>query len=282
MARESQALLLDESMQDDVLTVGGYIVPVARLEDVIDGWRDLKEHTFGIDPHLELKYSLPGDHPARDALEANGWTHAKRVSEMLRRIAKLDVTVLADTLIHARKGGGPVDFYPRALAWCARRLANQVGQVGGPHLVICDMPPDPSESSELYGGKAAAFDRYEELYWKPEKFEKRTAPSLRSRRFVSTLLAAHAKHTDLLQVADVITGCIRKFCHYNLKKASGQGKLPPVGYPDENMQIIASNLRRGPRVKGYGFDVFPKDDPACDEIIKCIEALADPRDWVVD
>lgn len=64
------------------------------------------------------------------------------------------------------------------------------------------------------------------------------------------LAGAHAKHSDLLQIADVVAGCVAEFCEYNFGGSSAWGKLPERAYPDDDLGIIASSFRRGARTRG--------------------------------
>lgn len=288
MGAVPEILFIDESLTDEAITVGGFIVPASDLADVSGSWRGLKRNKFGVDPSLELKYTLPERHPARQPLDARGWPQAKRVPAMLDRIANMGVTILSDTLIDVRLRANPKDFYLDALSWCMRRFAIHVERIPGPHLVVVDMPSPTTgiENRELsdrlrslYENVGTApFDLYEERYRNPEflRPDRPLGTPFSKLAMFPTLLAAHARHSEHLQVADVIVGCIRDFCHFTVSKTDGWGRLPEPGWQEENLGLIAKSFRRGPRVKGYGFDLWPRDYNGMDEIINRVEALAKP------
>ncbi len=74
------------------------------------------------------------------------------------------------------------------------------------------------------------------------------------------LVGGHAKHSDHLQVADVIAGAVREFCHSNVDGADASGNLPPHNYPEANISRLRWRFRRGPSgVCTMGFDLFPPD-----------------------
>src|SRR2546430_347696 len=99
---------------------------------------------------------------------------------MLDRIGKIDILLLADTMIDLRVGTSPRDFYLDALRWCTRRFAYEVGRGLGMHWVVADMPspPEAMEGRDLSPRlrnlhKAiglAPFESYQEQYWEPEEF----------------------------------------------------------------------------------------------------------------
>jgi hypothetical protein len=260
-------MVLDESLHDQLLTVGGYFVRSSRLPELAERWRTLKTDVFGLPAEAELKYTMPDSHEARRICDENGWKQRKRVPKMLRTIRQLDLMILADTMLDLREEKSPKDFYVYALKWCLRRFANQVEDIEkGVHWVLVDM---------YTSAGLAPFEAYQGLYWKPEKFPGYApAPSLRDSGFVPTLTMAHARYTDVLQIADVIAGCVREFCSYNITRAEVDD-LPDIRYEDRNMALIASYFRSGPRgIGGYGFDVFPDRHPARWPLRKWAERLA--------
>ena len=44
----SWTMVLDESLHDELLTVGGYMVRTARLPELAEAWRSLKTDLFEI------------------------------------------------------------------------------------------------------------------------------------------------------------------------------------------------------------------------------------------
>lgn len=282
---QSRVLVLDESLRGNVIAVGGFIVTADRMTDVVTAWRALKRDVFEIDPSLELKYTMVDRHPARIALDAAGWNQARRVPAMLNAVAAMDVAVLVDVLVDVRTDVRVDQLYLDALGWCVRRAANHVGtDVDGPHWVIADMPPQAGELDaegvsdrlrELHAHVGtAAFDHYQRLYHQPQPLGPgREGPPLRELGFAPTLLAAHARHADLLQVADVVVGTVRDLVSRCVADADARGRLPMASWREENFRIIGGRLRRGPRVIGYGFDVFPPDGPGVPAIRDRVERL---------
>jgi hypothetical protein len=252
----SRVLVLDESLRRNVIAVGGYIVTADRLTELVRAWRALKRDVFGIDPRAELKYTLDERHPTRALLDAAGWTQARRVPVMLETIAAMDVLVLVDVLVDLREDERPDQFYLDALGWCVRRAANEVdGDTDGPHWVIADMPPQAGElDAERVSDRlramhehvgTAAFDHYQRLYLEQQPLGWGRGQPLRELGFAPTLLAAHARHSDLIQVADVVVGTVRDFVSRCVAGADRLGRLPAEGWREENLRIIAGRFRRG-------------------------------------
>jgi hypothetical protein len=286
----SRVLVLDESLRRNVIAVAGYVATANRLVEIADSWRSLKSETFGVDPSLELKYTIEKGHSSRGPLDAAGWTQAERVPAMLDRIAGMGVLVLADVLVDVRLDIRPEQLYLDGLKWCLRRVANEVGSdTDGPHWAIVDMPPQAGElDAEGVSDRlrrlhehvgTAAFDLYRRLWLQPEGFGPAgfgflgtQGPPLRDLGFAPTLVAAHARHSDLLQIADVVAGCVRDFVSRCIEGAQERDELPPPGYPEDNIERIGRSFRRGyRRVCGYGFDVFPPGAPARDAIRQRLE-----------
>jgi hypothetical protein len=217
--------------------------------------------------------------------------HRRRVPAMLDQIAKLGVLVLADVLVDVRSEIRPEQLYLDGLKWCLRRVANEVGHdTDGPHWAIVDMPPRASELDaegvserlrrmhEHIG--TAAFDLYGNLWSRPESFAptgfKFLGPHgrpLRKLGFAPTLVAAHARHSDHLQIADVVVGCLRDFVSRCVEGADESGRIPPPDYQKANLGRIAACIRRGSYVCGYGFDVFPPSGPGREEIRSRVEEI---------
>lgn len=273
---QSWMLVLDESIRGDMMTVGGFFAPYESLQVVTESWRTLKRETFGLRADAELKHSMAPDHPTRAELDANGWTQQERMPEMIAAISNLNVAIVADTILDLRpqEGRHAQDYYLDALAWCIRRLANHVsmclGSAAGPHAVLVDMPPQAPAAQrreglsdhvqELYKRPStASFDKYYRMFNEPEEFGQRTAPALGDIGFLPGLNASHARHNDLLQVADVIAGTVRDFCHHNLSRSTQRGELPRRSYEDTNFYTLAGLLHRSRSgdAEAYGFDVFP-------------------------
>jgi hypothetical protein len=287
----SRVLVLDESRHGNVLAVGGYVATADRLIEIADSWRSLKSETFGVDPELELKYTMEESHLSRAPLDDAGWNHARRVPAMLNRIAELGVLVLADVLVDVRPEIRPEQQYLDGLKWCLRRAAHEVGyDTDGPHWAIVDMPLQAGELDaegvsvrlrRMHEHRGtAAFDLYEDLWSRRESFGPGGfeflgpwAPPLRELGFAPTLVAAHARHADVLQIADVLVGCLRDFVSRCVEEAHEKGRLPPHGYQEENLRRIAPSLRRGARVCGYGFDVFPPSAPGREEVRQRVEEI---------
>jgi hypothetical protein len=286
-ASRSRVLVLDESLRGNVIAVGGYITTAYRLTPIVRAWRALKREVFGIDPRMELKYTMDDRHATRVALDAAGWNHARRVPAMLDVVAAMDIIIVVDVLVDIRTGVRPDQFYLDALGWCVRREANDVGaDVDGPHWAIVDMPPQSGEldavgvsdrlrSMHQHVG-TAAFDFYQRLFLEPQRFGwgQPAGRPLRDLGFAPTLVAAHARHSDLLQVADVVVGTVRDFVSRCIAGADPLGRLPAEGWREDNVRRIGSKFRRGAgRVCGYGFDAFPPEANGVPEIRARLETL---------
>lgn len=278
---------LDESVPDDasLIAIAGFMSDAARLQELAERWRVLRTEVFQIDPEAELKYTLHENHPTRNALDENGWNQAERVPAMLKAVRDLDLTIIGDVVHPVKDGLSPRALYLDGFSWCIRRHMNDVGYAQGPHWVVIDYPPEPGDLEgasnrikELYASVGtAAFDRYKKLYWEDEEMAGGDpAAALRERGFIPELVAAHAKHSDLLQIADVIAGCFRDFTQYNLVNSADDGELPQPTWRDDNLAIIAPDIRRSPTgsVKGWGFDLFPDDHPARNPIVERVDELA--------
>lgn len=285
----SRVLVLDESLRGNVIAVGGYVVTADRLGEIVETWRALKRETLGIDPTMELKYTMPDHHPTRRLLDGTSWNHSRRVPAMLDVIAGLDVRLLVDVLVDVRAEKRPEQWYLDGLGWCLRRQANEVDDdVDGPHWAIVDMPPQAGELDAAGVSErlremhehvgTAAFDHYQRLYLEPEDFGwGRVAQPLRAFGFAPTLVAAHARHCDLLQIADIVVGSASDFVSNCIRAVNAGmliGSLPAEGWREENMRRIGPKFRRGPaQVCGYGFDVFPPHATGVAEVRERFEAL---------
>jgi hypothetical protein len=264
-------LFLDESIHNDLMTVGGFMTPQANLQAIAAAWRDLKTGTFNVPENTELKYSIQPHEPARKLLDDAGWNQADRVPRMLETISDLEVILLANTILDMRGQGEPKDYYPDALFWCIRRFANHLqmclGSPPGPHFVVIDYPPPAHDLKDRGVSKrvlkawehvaTAAFEGYQRRYLKAEPYSGWSAPSYSSLGFAPGLVAAHAKHDDLLQIADVVSGTVRDFCEYNVMK-SRKWELPRLGYQDTNLQAVMSGFhRRDKKITRVGFALWP-------------------------
>ncbi len=122
----------------------------------------------------------------------------------------------------------------------------------------------------------AAFDHYQRLYLEPQDFGWGRPPGepLRELGFAPTLVAAHARHSDLLQIADVVVGSVRDLVSTCISSVEAEETLPDEGYCDANVRRIGARFRRGyDRVLGYGFDVFPPDGTGVPAIRQRFEGL---------
>lgn len=260
-----------------MLTVGGFIARVDDLVEIESSWRALKTDQFGIASDDELKFTFPEGHPTRATLDEAGYSHQYRVPWMLHTIGQMQLEMLANTQVDYRRNAAPRDSYLDSLKWCVRRFANHVPKGSGTHWVLVDMPSPPAamEERELSDRLrdlherlgTAPFDVYRRLYFEEENFGAGRQPGrpLRELGFALTVVAAHAKHSDILQIADAIAGCVREFCVFNLKNATAMGELPEPDYQEANLSRLAPKFRRDylGRVLGIGFDIFPPRHPAC-------------------
>lgn len=285
-------MALDESLREDIICVAGVMLPVRGVAAAIERWHTMKA-AMGLDPADEVKHSMQPRHPSRQKLDELGWTQAVRIPYMLDVVGELDVLVIANTLVDRRTigEGKAVDFYINAFDWCLRRFANHIQltmryQLEGPHLVVVDMPPDPGDIHPVLrprildlvkGMSTAAFEHYQHRYLEDEVFPSgNRAPSLRSLGFAPTLAATHARYSDLHQISDVVAGAVSEFCHFNLTRADGSGRLPDPTYREENLRRVAHRIRRGSyslQLPRYGFGLWPQNEAACRPLIERVEAM---------
>lgn len=288
--RDGWVLYIDESERENLLTVGGFMARVAELGGIASAWRDLKTDTFNVPADAELKYTYGKREQARKLLDKAGWTQAKRVPKMLELIASMDSAVLiSNTMVDMRGKNEPKDYYIDTLFWCIRVFANHVngclGKPPGPHMVVIDYPPAPTSFAQRFVSPrvldaydiettTAAFIGYQKRYWEPEPYNFKTAPAYRDLDFTPGLTAAHAKHDELLQVADVVAGCVNDFLSYNYLKWS-DGSLPKVAYQDDNFRVLIPSFhRKGWRVApSHGFGIFPPRHDAHGDIMEVL------KDW---
>ena len=286
--RNAWALYLDESERENLLTVGGFMAPKVSLDDIASAWRELKADTFNIPAEIELKSTYGKREKARRLLDAKGWTQAKRVPEMLETIADMDDLILiSNTMVDLRGKNEPKDYYIDTLYWCVRTFANHVssclGKPPGPHMVVIDYPPAPTSLAQRFVSPrvldaynvettTAAFIGYQARYWSPESYNNKVAPAYRDLDFLPSLAAAHAKHDELLQVADVVAGCVNDFLSYNYSKWA-DGNLPEMAYQDHNFRVLIPSFHRtGWRIAPYqGFGIFPPRHDAHGDMVETLE-----------
>lgn len=287
---ESYSLWLDESVRGEVLTVGGVMLRAADEVRGVEAWRGLKQR-MGLETFDELKHALSEKHRSRARLDVAGWTQKERVPAMLEMIASQPVLGIVATRVDDREWDGrphPTDFYVDALMWCAVRFCNAMYRDGratrGPHRVTVDYPTQPDDLEnrqvswrlrELYATSpdTAAFHRYERAWHSPTStMASWTVPALRRGDLASSLAATHAKHCDLLQMADVVAGTTNEFVAWNLSEADGQS-LPRWSYRDTNFHQLRPVVRRSPGggLRGYGFGLFPGTTSAEQQLMKVVE-----------
>jgi hypothetical protein len=275
-AKSSFTLVLDESCNSTakVIAVGGLLALTRDLPGIVQQWHALKTE-LGLTAQDELKYTMDGNHPTRLQLDAAGWTQAQRVRAMLEWLAAQPVILLADVVYDWRDGDRArvEELYVHALRWCLRRAANQLPLDPPPstelHTVLVDMPnPAHSVTDEDATGllrslepqlATAAFALYQNCYLQPERFPGgNTAPSLADLGFRPELHASHARHSDLLQIADLVVGCTRELGVYYLRQPS-----TPAGgrrdWREQNFLLIAGKFRSNwdGAILSYGLDFFP-------------------------
>jgi hypothetical protein len=161
---------------------------------------------------------------------------------LLEWVATQPLLLVADT-VHDWRDGDTAhvkDLYVHALGWCIRRAANHVqfdlGGPAGPHTVLVDMPNPargvvPQDQTGLLRTLkdslgTAAFALYQDRYLNPAVFPSGAVGSpLVELRFRPELHASHARHSDLLQIADLVAGCVRELCASYLNSGVDEG--PP-------------------------------------------------------
>src|SRR6266540_3291234 len=109
MEREPWIECVDESIRDDVITVGGFIARTEDLADIETRWRETKR-TFRLPLDAELKFSLPKGHPSRAVLDAHGLGQQTRIPIMLKAISEMSLHVIANTLIDHRPETAPLEL----------------------------------------------------------------------------------------------------------------------------------------------------------------------------
>jgi hypothetical protein len=209
---------------------------------------------------------------------------------MLAWLTEQPVLLLADTVHDWRPGDRAhvKDLYVHALGWCLRRAANYVefdpGAPTGPHTVPVDMPNGVHWVSDdnrtwllrsLGNSLAtAAFALYQSRYLDPEPFPSGDGSALAALGFQPELHAAHAKHSDLLRVADLVAGCVSDLCAFHLQHGSTDAST----WRKDHFQLIAGRFRRHAdgRVIGFGLDAFDPDgaDPQLREYLERLVATA--------
>ena len=278
-ANEPWTLYVDESYQDNVMTLGAAAIPASRIADAVNAWHLLKSQTFDVAVDLELKSSYGGKERARQVLDGLGWTHAKRVPAMLEVIGAMPLVILGNTIVDRRSDLDLVDRYHENLQWCIRRFANllqiDVRSSGVGHRVVIDVPPTPSELTERSVGPLLRdfvenhrghipFEVYRRMYFDGERFPGtlKRGIALSKLGFDPELLCSHARTSDMLQVADLVSGTIRAFVCANLNATSTKPHIA------ENFRRIAPLIRTGAKrgtvgrtIHTFGFDVFDPQRP---------------------
>ena len=273
-------LVLDESWTGKVITVGGFLAADDDLLALAQGWREMKIQ-MSLAAQDELKYAIDDDHPSRPRLDAAGWLRAERLPVLLEWVATQPVLLIADTVHDWRDGDtAQVQYlYVHALGWCIRRAANHVqfdlGSLAGPHTVLVDMPNPahgivPQDQTGLLRTLkdslgTAAFALYQDRYLNPESFPSGAVGSpLVELGFRPELRASHGRHSDLLQIADLVAGCVRELCAWYLNSGVDDGDTFQGGWREENFLRIAGVFRSTAQgeVLRHGLDVFSPDHPA--------------------
>jgi hypothetical protein len=288
---DAHTVVLDESYRLASITVGGFLAATADLPGLAASWRALKVE-MGLTASDELKYQISEQHPARAKLDAAGWNQARRVPKILNWIADQPITLLADTLVDWRssKTARIQELYFNAFDWCLRHAANHVqydlGSPSGPHTVLVDMPDtakgvDEANLTALLrqlqdDAGTAAFAHYQQRYLEPQSWPSGLAGKpLAELGFQSELHASHAKHSDLLQIADVVVGCVNDLCSFNLDGFDKEN-LPTPDYQEANFLVIGCKFRKSlaGQLSGYGIGIFPPDGVAAGRLLEYVESLA--------
>jgi hypothetical protein len=272
--------LLDESWTGKVITVGGFLAADDDLLALAQGWREMKIQ-MSLTAQDELKYAIDDDHPSRPRLDAAGWLRAERLPVLLEWVATQPVLLIADT-VHDWRDGDTAQvqhLYVHALGWCIRRAANHVqfdlGGPDGPHTVLVDMPNPahgivPEDQTGLLRTLkdslgTAAFALYQDRYLNPESFPSgATGSPLVELGFRPELHASHARHSDLLQIADLVAGSVRELSAWYLNSGVDEGGAFQGGWREENFLRIADAFRSNAQgeVLRIGLDVFSPEHPA--------------------
>jgi hypothetical protein len=280
-APQSYAMFVDESVRGQLIVVAGYIVALHDVPRIVDMWRKLKT-TLGVRPETELKWTLGQSDPVRAKLEANGWTHARMCPAVLRTIAPMPITVVADVLL-VSEHFQPERYYDDAFQWLLLGFRNflvrdrpRTERPVGPHMVLVDRPPRADR-------RAAAEDAYRDMYWNGMSFAMpygiQAIDNLKSLGFMPSVLQGHARNDDTLQIADALAGCVRDFITYNVFAEGRNLDLPEERFQDQNFRIIAPRFR-GYDVRklwSYGLQVFPRRHPR----LLALERLF-TRDWIYE
>jgi hypothetical protein len=274
-------LFLDESYQDGLLVVGGFIIPNAFIHDLDVDWDWLKIGKFEVPANLEIKSTYGRGDINRKLLDEAGWTQRFRVPAMLEVISQLPITILADVIVDGRVGACPQDWQIDGLRWCIRRFANCGPWTWSPEFgyrrVVHDMPQkppiangrkmSPAKKELLSATATTAFNRvYKEMWQVGETFPNRAdrGIALSSLGFEQSITFGQASSTNALQVADVICGTVRQYVNYVTNSN------PKHEYSEENLSIIAPQFRSKTTGSGltsvtYGFDCFGQGET---EVIK--------------
>ena len=127
----------------------------------------------------------------------------------------------------------------------------------GPNFVVIDKPsapPRPRRGTDDCSLEWLGKDReeiwhihYRELFWKgPKNTKSGDKTPLYKHSFYPALLVSQAKYNRLLEIADAVAGLALDFAEYNLKAFQRDGKLPPHGWPDKQVEELADKFRKGP------------------------------------
>jgi len=218
----------DEAERGNILVLGGFFAPFVAVNSLVSDWRNLKK-SLGLEPWAEVKWKLSQKHPTRRQLEKASHTTRELSKKAVETIATWPtVTGLVAVMIETRReettrmikdlfgmSASVRDFYCEALEYLLQRLAEEAeeDQWDG-CFVACDTPglgKGKLRWGKLWREPAAHYKKYKNCFevgpghGPGKRFSEKSLCSL---GFYPSLLIADATFDDMLQIADVIVGCI--------------------------------------------------------------------------
>jgi hypothetical protein len=256
----SLSVWVDESEKGDILVVAGVFAAWAAVPSIVNGWRRVKGE-LGLPTEAEIKWNLPREHSARQALEQVGRTIQElRVKATDFIAGRDDLTCVAVVMLDQRvvsfwrkvlwHKASVRDFYCEGLKYLIQRAAEEVAEAALQNcVVVCDTP-ELGEKRFALGtirrGSGAVQVEYQKWYQQgvgvgPSK-QHHQGP-LAGVGFHPSVLIGDATYHDMLQIADVVAGVTREWVdavRHSRANSWELGRLKAVsvrfrrrhGYPD--------------------------------------------------
>lgn len=276
MAAEPFGAWFDESERSDILALGGFFAPINDMGSLVSDWRKMKA-SMGLDLWAEVKWKLPENHRTRRQLEAAGYTTRELSEEAVKTIMdKTNITSLVAIMIESRREEtkhmikrrfnmrpSVRDFYCEALQYLLQRLAEEAEERNwGGCIVFCDNPglgKKKLRMGKLWRESTAHYKKYKNCY----ESGPGTGPgrrlsnkSLSALGFYPSLVVADATFDDMLQIADVIVGCIADWVSCIAKDKEDAWLQELVA----QLMRILRNKHGSPKFWGDGLVLWPRNE----------------------